>query len=281
MARKAKAAGSQPEEKARKRENIVGENIRYLLEQRRESAAKLSRAISVYHKTVYFWIHGYTVPDSTSRQKLCDYFNITEAQLFSKGLAVGLPSPKEEELIHTLITELKLQGVSPDDVRHLSPERKRVLEQLIQDWSAEYHRQIQEIRAAQSSPDGRTDLRKRILLIDDEAQFSMALRGHLQQVGYRVELAEDGEAGLRWVEEWKPDLILLDLLMEGVDGAEFLRRLYEKDERVKVIVVSSFPSETYPVFIGPYKIADYVQKPVKLEDLMEKIEKYLPGGPRA
>jgi len=274
MAKKAKATSDRP------KENIVGENIRHLLEERRESAAKLARAIDVYHKTVYFWIHGHTVPDSTSRQKVCDYFNITEAQLFSKGLAVGLPSPKEEGFVHTLQTELNLQGVSPDDIRRLSPERRRVLEQLIRDWCAERSQQVQQIRTAQaaSGAGGQVDGRKRILLIDDEAQFSAAMRGHLQQSGYRVELAEDGEAGLRWMEEFKPDLILLDLLMEGVDGAEFLRRLYERNARVKVIVVSSFPSEMYPVYTGPYKIADYCQKPVKLEDLMEKIEKQT-GGP--
>lgn len=274
MARKPKAPSIRP------KENIVGENIRYLLEKRGESAAKLARAIGVYHKTVYFWIHGHTVPDSISRQKVCDYFSITEAQLFAKGLAIGVPSNKEQELANALVSKLNLQGIGPEEIERLSPERKKMLENLIKDWNKERSQQVQKIRAAQAGAgsDGRTDQRRRILLIDDEAQLSMTLRDRLQEMGYWVELAEDGEAGLRWIEEWKPDLILLDLLMEGVDGAEFLRRLHEKNQRLKVIVVSSFPSEMHPVYTGPYKIADYCQKPVRIEELMDKIAQQI-GGP--
>ncbi len=274
MARKPKAPSLRP------KENIVGENIRYLLEQRGESAAKLARAIGVYHKTVYFWIHGSTVPDSISRQKVCDYFAITEAQLFSKGLAIGTPSPKEDAATQALLSTLNLQGVSPDDLQRLSSEQKKILEDLIKDWSSRRSRQVQQIRTAQApvSPDG-SDHRKRILIVDDEARGSFVLMEKLQEMGYRIDLAADGEEGLQRTEEFKPHLILLDLLMEGIDGAEFLKRLREKDSQTPVIVISSFPSEISGVYTGEHKLAGYYEKPIHLEDLLIKIEK-LTGGPK-
>jgi len=273
MARKPKAPSLRP------KENIVGENIRYLLEQRGESAAKLARAIGIYHKTIYFWIHGSTVPDSISRRKVCDYFGITEAQLFSKGLAIGTSSQKEEATIQAFLSKLNLQGVSPDDIQRLSPEQKKIIEDLIKDWAGQRSRQVQQIRTAQAvTPDG-SDHRKRILIIDDEAQGSFALMGKLQEIGYRIELAEDGESGLRQAEEFKPHVILLDLLMEGIDGAEFLKRLREKDTQTPVIVISSFPSEISEVYTGENRLAGYYEKPLHLEDLLMKIEE-LTGGPK-
>ena len=96
--------------------------------------------------------------------------------MFSKGLAIGTPTQKEEAAAQALLSTLNLQGVSPDDLQRLSSEQKKILEDIIKDWSSRRSRQVQQIRTAQApvSPDG-SDHRKRILIVDDEARGSFVL----------------------------------------------------------------------------------------------------------
>lgn len=101
----------------------------------------------------------------------------------------------------------------------------------------------------------------------------------LKEVGYRVAVSADAVEALERVRQLKPDLILLDLKMEGIDGTEFLSRLRQEDPKTKVIVVSAYPHEIANVHTHPeYKIEGYYEKPVDLENLLDRIERTI-GGP--
>jgi CheY-like chemotaxis protein len=81
----------------------------------------------------------------------------------------------------------------------------------------------------------------RILVIDDDRLFRAPATTVLRQAGYEVECASSGEEALRLLESARPDLVLLDLMMPGMGGLEFLRRL-RADTRwaaVPVIVLSA------------------------------------------
>jgi CheY-like chemotaxis protein len=70
---------------------------------------------------------------------------------------------------------------------------------------------------------------KRILVIEDNAIAASLYQAALSRDGYVVELAADGEAGLAAVARARPDLVLLDLMLPKVDGAEVLRRIRGND----------------------------------------------------
>ena len=88
--------------------------------------------------------------------------------------------------------------------------------------------------------------KKRILIIDDDRQVSLALSIRLQAAGLEVDVAYDGESGLAKLADDLPDVLLLDVRMPGIDGLEVIRRM-KQDRRmatVPVIFVSANAQET-------------------------------------
>ncbi len=266
MPRKLRAASLKP------RENIVGDNIRYLLKERGKTILKMAKEIGISHKTIYHWTQGLSTPDSVSRQKLCGYFGLTESQLFSKGLTVGTQAV-EEQAIHNLIVKLGLEGVTPEDLARLSEREKGILKELIKDFSGRRSRSAKQLAAGLTKRGVKT-----ILVIDDEARLCRALQAKLEEQGYRVALAADGLEGFRQLEEKKPDLIVLDLRMGGLDGLEFLRRLREDNQKTKVIVISAFTDELVNINAEGLKMEGYFEKPFSLEDLLDKVEQSIGGA---
>ena len=74
-----------------------------------------------------------------------------------------------------------------------------------------------------------------VLVVDDEFQMCNILRRILKQEGYKVITAPDGETAVRLTKESKPDVILLDLLMPGIDGREVRRRVREFTTKTQII----------------------------------------------
>jgi two-component system response regulator MprA len=73
-------------------------------------------------------------------------------------------------------------------------------------------------------------MKERILVVDDDVAITNALRRSLSFEGYTVDVANSGEDGLRRVRDQAPDLIVLDVLMPGLDGLEFCRRIRNGDD---------------------------------------------------
>lgn len=86
---------------------------------------------------------------------------------------------------------------------------------------------------------------KRILYVEDEKFFADTLKKVLVAAGYEVELAEDGEKGLMLARQWKPTLILLDLLLPKVEGFEVLKQLKADlaTTAIPIVVLSNLNSE--------------------------------------
>jgi len=84
---------------------------------------------------------------------------------------------------------------------------------------------------------------KTILIIDDDASVRDAFELILEDLGYQVRLAEDGQKGVDAVREARPDLIFLDLKMPNMNGIEVLHSLHELDASLKIYVVTAFARE--------------------------------------
>jgi DNA-binding response OmpR family regulator len=65
------------------------------------------------------------------------------------------------------------------------------------------------------------------------------MKHNLDKAGFKVEFAYDGEAGLQKIFDWKPDLVLLDIVMPGMDGYEVLEQLHAQDNQIPVIIISN------------------------------------------
>lgn len=82
---------------------------------------------------------------------------------------------------------------------------------------------------------------KKIIIVEDEEILRNLLQRKLTEAGYNVEVAEDGEVGLKMIKENKPDLILLDIIMPKMGGFEMLEAMKEEEglSDIPVVVVSN------------------------------------------
>lgn len=124
--------------------------------------------------------------------------------------------------------------------------------------------------------------KKRILLVDDEPDFSMIVKKNLEKEGFDVELAYDGAEGLAKVKENPPDAIVLDVMMPEVDGYQVCSQL-KKDAQYSDIpivlltaVASHVTSTRYSHYDGMNMEADdYIPKPASAEEITESVKRLL------
>jgi DNA-binding NtrC family response regulator len=120
-------------------------------------------------------------------------------------------------------------------------------------------------------------MNKTILIVDDEKDFCTVLSDSLSQDRYRVFTALNGKMALQLAKKEKPDLMLLDIKMPGMDGVEVLRKVKKMKKEIAVIMFTAYGTlETArkAMKLGAY---DYVTKPVDLF-LLKSLVKEVLGG---
>lgn len=111
----------------------------------------------------------------------------------------------------------------------------------------------------------------KILVIDDEPSITNLVSAYLKPEGYEVYTAADGNAGLKAARAFKPDLIILDIMLPGMDGIELLSRLRRESE-VYVIMLTARTEETDKVVGLSVGADDYVTKPFSPRELVARIK---------
>ena len=120
--------------------------------------------------------------------------------------------------------------------------------------------------------------KKRILVIEDEAEMIDLTRIVLEREGYKVLGADGGARGLEMIKQEKPDLILLDLMMPDIGGWEVYRQVKADQElaQIPVIVVTAKAQSIDKVLgLQVAKVDDYITKPFGPKDLLESIDRVL------
>ena len=120
-------------------------------------------------------------------------------------------------------------------------------------------------------------MKPRILVVDDEPQLRRALSRSLEGHDYAVREAEDGAGAIAEFERFKPDLVLLDVMLPGMNGVEVCRELRRKHS-TPIIVLSVIGDEKAKVAALDEGADDYIAKPFGMDELLARIRVALRRG---
>ncbi len=115
---------------------------------------------------------------------------------------------------------------------------------------------------------------KRVLVIEDDADAANVLEAYLRREGYNVAVAGDGLAGMNTVLSWKPDLILLDVMLPGMNGTEILAAVRRKGN-TPVIMITAMGESYDKIGALRYGADDYVVKPYNPGEVMARVQAVL------
>jgi DNA-binding response OmpR family regulator len=113
-----------------------------------------------------------------------------------------------------------------------------------------------------------------VAVIEDEETIASAVAARLRAEGFRVEVAADGPSGVALVERLRPDLVVLDVMLPGLDGIEVCR-LIQRDRAVPVLMLTARDSEADMLLGLRTGADDYLTKPFSPRELVARIEAIL------
>ncbi len=108
----------------------------------------------------------------------------------------------------------------------------------------------------------------KVLVVDDEPEFVELIKFGLECKGYDVIVAFDGNDGLKKIKKEKPDAVLLDILMPGLDGIEVLRRIRRGNKDLPVFIVTAYSNEERFDKARQYNVSGFI---IKTSDLKQEI----------
>lgn len=120
---------------------------------------------------------------------------------------------------------------------------------------------------------------KKILIVDDEVDIANSIQYVLTQEGFSTMLAHDGLRAMDVYEKDRPDLVILDLMMPGIDGYEVCRRVRSVDKKTPILMLTARTSEIDTVVGLELGANDYVAKPVRLRELVARVKAHLREAP--
>ncbi|MEN8907246.1 MAG: response regulator [Clostridiales bacterium] len=126
---------------------------------------------------------------------------------------------------------------------------------------------------------GSSKIQKRanILIIEDSRNIISLIKNCLEELDYDVLTSTNGSTGLLMCQAQKPDLLILDLMLPGIDGFEICQILKNNNEtrNIKIIVITSYSSKDVVVKCVSYGVDAFVIKPIQLQELEMRVEKLL------
>jgi DNA-binding response OmpR family regulator len=128
----------------------------------------------------------------------------------------------------------------------------------------------------ESSADDAASVGKTVLIVDDDFEIIESVRYALEDAGYQVVVARDGNQGLALAEREDPDLMILDMMMPKRSGflvLEKLRRL--RDEPLPVIMITGNEGSRHKAYAELLGVSDYIRKPFAMDRLIGAVAKLL------
>ena len=116
---------------------------------------------------------------------------------------------------------------------------------------------------------------RKVLIVDDELSIRNMIADWLQDAGFEVCIAADGQQGLNVLSEFQPDVVISDVWMPGIDGYHFCRMVRSRAPNAAIIMMTGVRQEAAVLRDMNVDVDDYVIKPIVLADLMQRIESSL------
>ena len=114
-----------------------------------------------------------------------------------------------------------------------------------------------------------------ILLVDDEASIVQLAQMYLEREGYRVQSVGDGQQALQTVRTSRPDLLVLDVMLPGLDGFEVCRRVRAEDHALPIIMLTARDEDIDKILGLELGADDYMTKPFNPRELVARIKAIL------
>lgn len=114
----------------------------------------------------------------------------------------------------------------------------------------------------------------RILLIDDDKDLLTILKNTLNRKGFEVKAQDKWVGGIEIIDQFKPNLIILDVFLSGVDGLDICKKIKKSPftKNLPVLIISGFPWISQSA-IYEFGANDFIAKPFEINDLLKKIHK--------
>jgi DNA-binding response OmpR family regulator len=118
----------------------------------------------------------------------------------------------------------------------------------------------------------------RILVVEDQEDVAQLIEVVLQGEGYTVAIARDGAHGLMLARDWKPDLILMDIMLPGVDGGTLIARLRQEQETADLPIIAMSASRTLRDRTPELEADALLSKPFDVDALLVQVQFLLSRG---
>jgi DNA-binding response OmpR family regulator len=113
---------------------------------------------------------------------------------------------------------------------------------------------------------------RRILIVEDQADVAQLIDVVLKGEGYTVAIAKDGAQGLMLARDWKPDLILMDIMLPGVDGGTLIARLRQEAETADLPIIAMSASRTLRDRTAELQADALLSKPFDVDALLVQVQ---------
>lgn len=230
------------------------DNLRQLRKEQRLSQQELANKLEVAQSTVGMWESGKRTPKLYEINRLAKVLNVTVSRLVGK-YEKDVRITKNE----IFVDGQKVEELTEDDIRRILRQVEALKEERIQ------------ASAPPSSTGKKRPTAKKILIIDDEQDMCELLYTFLVPHNYKVFLTFNGQMGLEYFDEVKPDVVLLDLTLPDIEGIDVLKIL-RKVSDVPVVVITAHPENIADIHLGDLKIEGYIEKPFSLEQVLNTLK---------
>ena len=120
-------------------------------------------------------------------------------------------------------------------------------------------------------------MNEKILIVDDQFGIRILLNEVLQKEGYQTFQAANGIQALEIVDQHSPDLVLLDMKIPGMDGIEIPKRMKQKDDGIRVIIMTAYGELDMIQEAKDLGALTHFAKPFDIDDIRRAVKQYIPA----
>jgi CheY-like chemotaxis protein/DNA-binding XRE family transcriptional regulator len=228
-------------------------NLRKLRRDKKLSQQALADKLNVAQSTVGMWESGKRTPKLDEINRMAKALKVTVDRLLKT---------KNDRKVEVIKNEVYVDGKRVDELD--TGDITNVLELI------ELLKSSKKGNPSSTPPHSGAGAKK-ILIIDDEQGMCETLYSFLVPHNYKVFLTFNGQMGLEYFNEIKPDIVLLDLTMPDIDGVDVLK-IIRKVSDVPVLIITAHPEDIADIHLGGLDISGYVEKPFSLGEILNTLK---------